>query len=153
MIMKKNWNFIAGAFFTFLVAVYHVAVVIGGADWYRASGAGEELAAMAEAGSLYPPILGSILVLIFLSWSFYALSGAGIILRLPFLKFVLIAISTVFIIRGVYGFFVPVIVQTEYVASMGTSFWVGTSLMSLIIGLSYLTGLRKNWAYIAKRSC
>jgi len=47
-----------------VAALLHVAIIIGGAEWYRFFGAGEELASMAKSGSWYPAVLtGAIAVL------------------------------------------------------------------------------------------
>lgn len=129
-------------------AIFHIAIIIGGPVWYRASGAGNELALLAESGSVYPAFLACILALIFFGWAIYALSGAGIIIRLPLLKTVLILISTLCIVRGLYGFCVPVFIKTEYVVGLGVEFWVFSSMIWLSIGLCYLHGLVKNWSYL-----
>ena len=150
--MKSKWSFLLASILTFVGALLHVAIILGGPDWYRASGAGNELAQMAEAGSYYPLFLGSVLVLIFLGWALYALSGAGVITRLPFLKYVLIAITLLCVVRGLYGFFVPVIIKTKYVIDLGVWFWVFSSIVWLLIGLSYLHGTVKNWVYINKNA-
>ncbi|MGB1291132.1 MAG: hypothetical protein ACPG5Z_03310 [Pseudoalteromonas sp.] len=145
--MKQS--FIFGAVLTFLGSLLHIAIIIGGPDWYLASGAGESLAKQAESGSLYPAFVGSILVCIFLGWSIYALSGAGIIRKLPFLKLFLILIAALCIIRGTYGFFIPVLFDSPYVVNLGVWFWVSSSVVWLAIGLSYAAGIKSNWSYIS----
>lgn len=148
---EQNWAFITGAILTFFGALLHIAIILGGADWYRASGAGEGLAVLAESGSLYPAFLGSILTSIFFGWSIYALSGAGLIRRLPFLKAALIAIALLCTVRGLYGFVIPIIIQSEYVIKLGTAFWLYSSAIWLAIGLCYAAGLRKNWQYLSSQ--
>lgn len=145
----SNKCFIIGATLTFLGAVLHIAIIIVGADGYLASGAGEELAQLARSGSVYPAFLGSILVGIFLGWSLYALSGAGIIRRLPFLKVCLILIAGLCTVRGLYGFFIPVLFNSPYVAALGLWFWIYSSAIWLTIGLLYSAGIRYNWGYIS----
>ncbi|MDO3384628.1 hypothetical protein QWI17_02125 [Gilvimarinus sp. SDUM040013] len=147
----KKWSFVIGSVLTALGAVLHFAIIIGGPDWYRASGAGEKLAQIAASGSLYPAFLGTCLAFIFLGWSAYALSGAGLIGRLPLLKFALPAIALLCTVRGVYGFFVPFFVKTGYVINLGVGFWVYSSLIWLTIGLSYFAGISLNWTYIANK--
>lgn len=150
--MKIKWSFILASLLTSAAAILHIAIIVGGPDWYRASGAGNELALMAESGSAYPAFLGSVLTLIFLGWAIYALSGAGIIIRLPLLKTALILITIVCVVRGLYGFFVPVFIKTEYVASLGVEFWVFSSIVWLSIGLSYLHGVINNWSYLKSKN-
>jgi putative oxidoreductase len=142
-------SFIFGSALTFLGSMLHIAIMIGGPDWYLASGAGENIAKLAESGSMYPSFIGSILVCIFFGWSLYALSGAGIIRRLPFLKICLMLITGLCIVRGVYGFFVPLLFNSAYVVSLGMWFWVLSSIIWLAIGIFYAVGIRSNWSYIS----
>ena len=145
----NNRNFIFGAILTFLGGLLHIAIIIGGPGWYLASGAGEELAKLASSGSMYPAFLGSILVCIFFGWSAYALSGAGILRRLPFLKVCLMLIAVLCIVRGLYGFFIPILFDNPYVVTLGMWFWVSSSVIWLVIGLFYAAGIRDNWSYIS----
>ncbi|MGJ8694665.1 MAG: hypothetical protein ACSHW0_19580 [Thalassotalea sp.] len=142
-------SFILGAVLTFLGSLLHIAILIGGPDWYLASGAGEDMAKLAESGSMYPPVVGTILVCIFFGWSLYALSGAGIIRKLPLLKLCLILIAGLCIVRGLYGFFIPFLFNNPYVASLGVWFWVYSSIIWLAIGVFYAVGIRANWYYIS----
>ena len=142
-------SFIFGAVLTFLGSLLHIAIIIGGHDWYLASGAGENMATLAKSDSMYPAFVGSILVCIFFGWSLYALSGAGIIRRLPFLKLFLILIAGLCIVRGLYGFFIPLLFNTPYVINLGVWFWVASSMAWLVIGLFYAAGIRSRWPYIS----
>ena len=142
-------SFIFGAVLTFLGSLLHIAIIIGGPDWYLASGAGENMAALAKSDSMYPAFVGSILVCIFLGWSLYALSGAGLIRRLPFLKLFLILIAGLCIVRGLYGFFIPLLFNTPYVINLGVWFWVASSMVWLVIGLFYAVGIKSRWSYIS----
>jgi len=142
-------SFIFGAVLTFLGSILHIAIIIGGPDWYLASGAGEDMAKLASCGSLYPTVVGSILVCIFFGWSLYALSGAGIIRKLPLLKLCLILITGLCIVRGLYGFFIPFLFNSPYVASLGVWFWVYSAIIWLAVGVFYAVGIRANWYYIS----
>lgn len=146
-------SFMLAALLTFLGGLLHIAIIIGGPDWYLASGAGEELAQLAQSGSLYPAFLGAILTCIFFGWSLYALSGAGIIRRLPLLKLCLVLIATLCTVRGLYGFFIPLFFTTPYVVSLGGWFWFSSSLIWLTIGLCYAVGIRSRWLYINGGNC
>ena len=42
---------------TAITSIMHVAIIVGGADWYRFFGAGEEMAVMNEQGSIYPAVI------------------------------------------------------------------------------------------------
>ena len=123
-----------------VAALLHVAIIIGGAQWYRFFGAGEELASMAESGSWYPAVLTGAIAVVLLVWALYAFSGAGLMRRLPFLKAGLVVISALYLIRGLA--FIPVyLVQPEMV----DGFLVWSSLICLVYGLSYAIGTRQVW--------
>ena len=142
-------SFIFGAVLTFLGGLLHIAIIVGGPDWYLASGAGENMATLAKSDSMYPAFVGSILVCIFFGWSLYALSGAGVIRRLPFLKLFLILIAGLCIVRGLYGFFIPLLFNTPYVINLGVWFWITSSMVWSVIGLFYAAGIRSRWSYIS----
>ena len=123
-----------------VAALLHVAIIIGGAQWYRFFGAGEELASMAESGSWYPAVLTGAIAVVLLVWALYAFSGAGLMRRLPFLKAGLVVISALYLIRGLA--FIPVyLMQPEMV----DGFLVWSSLICLVYGLSYAIGARQVW--------
>ena len=88
-----------------IVALLHIGCIYFGATWYRFMGAGERMASLAERGSIQPTIITSFIVLIFSIWSVYAFSGAGVVFQLPFLRWVLVAITAIYLLRGVAGFF------------------------------------------------
>lgn len=81
-------------------AALHIAVIVGGPDWYRFFGAGERMARGAANGSPIPPITVSVIAAILAVWAAYAFSGARIIGRLPLLRTGLVAISAVYLVRG-----------------------------------------------------
>ena len=96
-----NKLLVFGGSLSMLAAVLHIAVIIGGPDWYRFFGAGEELAVMAERGSWYPALLTSGIVVVLFIWALYAFSGAGLLKRrLPLLRAGLVVIAAIYLIRG-----------------------------------------------------
>ena len=123
-----------------VAALLHVAIIIGGAQWYRFFGAGEELASMAESGSWYPAVLTGAIAVVLLVWALYAFSGAGLIRRLPFLKVGLVVISALYLIRGLA--FIPVYLMRP---EMVDGFLVWSSFICLVYGLSYAIGTRQVW--------
>ena len=124
-----------------IVAILHIGCIYYGAPWYRFFGAGEQMAVLAEQGSLQPTLITSGIVLVLSIWSLYAFSAAGIIFRLPLIRVPLILITLVYLVRGIAGFF--------FVNSpMGRSpeFWVWSSLICLCFGIIHLIGLKQQWA-------
>jgi uncharacterized membrane protein len=130
---------IAGAL-SAIVAILHIGCIYFGAPWYRFFGAGEQMAVLAERGSLQPTLITSGIVLVLFIWSLYALSGAGVIFRLPFIRVVLVLITLIYLIRGIAGFF---LVNSP----MGRSpeFWIWSSSICLCLGIIHLIGLKKEW--------
>jgi putative oxidoreductase len=136
------------------VAILHIAIIIGGPEWYRFFGAGEEMALMSESGSFYPTMLTSVIVLIFIIWGIYAFSGAGLIRKIPLLRFALVVISITYLIRGLGG--IPPLIFPNYpffveFSNQKTSMLV-TSLISLLFGLFYTIGTIKSWSSISNKS-
>ncbi len=124
-----------------IAALAHVGVVLGGPDWYRFFGAGEGMARLAAQGSWYPVVVTLGVASVLALWSAYALSGAGVLPRLPLLKLALVGISVIYTLRGVAGFVLA------YVAPGGNSptFWMWSSVICLFIGLVHVFGVYKVW--------
>ena len=75
-----------------------------------------------------------------LAWSAFALSGAGLIPKLPLLRLALCAITAVYLLRAVAY---PVI--APYFPGNSTAFWLWSSGICLVIGIVHLIGLRQVW--------
>ncbi|PHQ73570.1 MAG: hypothetical protein COB74_07820 [Shewanella sp.] len=131
---------VAGAL-SALAALAHIGCIYFGASWYRFFGAGEQMAIMAEQGSLRPTIITSVIVLVLSIWSLYAFSAAGLIGKLPLIRTALIIITAIYLLRGVAGFF--------FISNpLGRSpeFWFWSSAICLSLGLLHLIGLKQQWA-------
>lgn len=143
--MQKNTYLISASICCFAVAAAHIAVVIGGPDWYRFFGAGEEMAQMAAGGEVYPVVVTLMIASVLSIWDLYALSGAGVVRRLPLLKSALVVIAFIFCARGLVGLLIPVLSNDPYVTAMGTTFWVTSSSICLVLGGLYIVGIDKSW--------
>lgn len=135
---------------SFSIALLHVAVMIGGGEWYVIFGAGEEMARLDESGSWYPKIVTSLITVIFTIWGFYALSAAEIIKRLPFLRTVIFSISGILILRGISGFVLPFTSSHPFILQNSLLFWIITSVISTLLGLLFLLGLIGRWGYFKR---
>jgi hypothetical protein len=124
-----------------IAALLHIAIIFGGARWYRFFGAGEEFASLADNGSWYPAIITFGIAVVLLVWALYAFSGAGLIARLPLLKAGLLVISTIYLMRGL-AFIPALIVKPEIV----DGFLVWSSLICLVYGVVYAAGTKQIWA-------
>ena len=136
-----NRFLIVGATLSILAALAHVGCIAFGGSWYRALGAGERMAQMAEAGHWYPTAVTAAISGVLLAWAAYALSGAGVIRRLPLLRTVLCAITAVYLLRGI----VFVALMPLFPGNTVT-FWLASSSICLAFGLVHLVGLRQAWA-------
>jgi len=141
--MSVNIFLIVGAALSAITAILHIGIIVFGAPWYRFFGAGEQMAILAEQGSLRPTLITFFIVLVLATWSLYALSGAGIIGKMPLLRLGLCTITAIYLIRGVSGFFL-------IANPMGRSpdFWLWSSAICLTIGLIHLIGLKQVWEYL-----
>ena len=127
------------------VGILHFVIIFIGAPAYRYFGAGERMARMDERGSWTPALITLGLTIVFALWSAYACSGAGVVRRLPLLRTALILIGSVYTLRGlVLG---PQLVWffSGYRALVPPRQLVFSSV-SLVIGVSYLIGVRAAWA-------
>jgi hypothetical protein len=122
-----NYWLIAGGILSAIAALMHIAIIIGGPDWYRFFGAGEGMARAAELAI----------------WSAYAFSGAGLIPRLPLLQTALVIISSIYLLRALAV--VPALLtRTEQSAT----FWLWSSVIVLIYGLAYAIGTWRAWPHL-----
>jgi len=131
---------IAAAVGDVLAALAHLAVIVGGANWYRFMGAGPRMARMAERGLLEPHLITLVIATVLFGWAIFALSGAGVIGRVPLLRSGLIAISVVCIVRGlmVFGPFTAA-------RDAPPGFWVWSSMIVLVLGLLHAIGTWRVW--------
>ncbi len=139
--INKQGLWVAGSA-NMIIALLHLVVIFVGAPGYRYFGAGEDIARMAEAGSILPALLTLVLVSVFIFFAIYAFSGGKIIRPLPFLKPFLYLIGTIYTLRGLF------IIYNLYwlIVSLSASTIkeLVFSLVALGIGLLYLAGAKGN---------
>jgi len=134
---------VIGGILSLLASLLHVAVIIGGPDWYRFFGAGEEMAKMAEKGLLYPTLITIGIALVLAAWAYFAFAGAGLVWKPPLLRTGLIAISAVYLLRGL-----ALLPMVLFVPKQVDSFAIWSSVIVLIYGLLYAIGTWKTWSSI-----
>ncbi|WP_339721170.1 hypothetical protein [uncultured Paraglaciecola sp.] len=138
-----NYYLVAAGCLSALAALVHLGCIVFGAPWYRFFGAGEQMAKMAEQGMLKPTIITLFIVVVLSTWSLYAFSAVGMVVRLPFIRLVLIAVTTIYFIRGIVGFYF-----VTHPMGRSPEFWVWSSVICLVIGLVHLIGLIQQWSYL-----
>jgi len=91
----RNYFLLAAATLSALASALHLGCIVFGATWYRFFGAGERMARLAIAGSWYPAVVTSAIATVLAVWELYALSGAGVIPRLPLTRTALCIITAI----------------------------------------------------------
>lgn len=135
-----NATLIVASAFSACAAMVHFACVFRGASCFRRLGAGDRFIRLISQGHWYPRFF-TFMVGLFLSlWSLYALSGAGVISRLPLINSVLIAITTVYLLRAISF---PIL--KSYITGNSDTFWYVSSSISLVVGLFHLVGIVQVW--------
>ena len=149
----NNKALFLGAIFSLIAALAHLAVIIGGPDWYRAFGAGEDMARLAASGSSYPATVTLMIATILFIWSMYGFSGAGLIRRLPLLRLALVFISAVYLLRGLLAVPVVMLVDSPYLNELqqNITFMLVSSFICLLIGICYALGTAQAWSELKKK--
>ena len=135
----RPWLIAAGVLDA-LAALLHVACIFGGPAWYRFLGAGERMAQLAERGDFRAVRVTLLIAAVLAGWAAYAFSGAGLLPRLPLLRTGLVAITTVYLLRGL----VPIpmaLLRPE----MLSGFWLWSSAIVLVFGIVHAIGTWASW--------
>jgi hypothetical protein len=148
--MQSSKTLLVAGAMSLIAAILHVMIIVGGPEWYRFFGAGEQMAQLAAQGSVYPAVVTSIIAFALTVCSLYAYSGARLIHRLPFLRAALIAITLVFCVRGLVGMIIPFASSDPYIQRLGMVFWLWSSLICLAMGVAYLLGTKQAWQYLSE---
>ena len=143
MTSRNPW-LAAGGCLSAAAAVLHLAVILGGPDWYRFFGAGEGMAQMAEGGSLVPAAVTLAITMVLATWAAYAFAGAGLIRRLPLMRTALVAITAIYLLRGVL--IVPLLMKPH-----ATPFDIWSSLVVLVYGIVHAIGTARAWPELSRK--
>ncbi|MEQ1725228.1 MAG: hypothetical protein ABL882_04780 [Sphingopyxis sp.] len=145
MLARNPW-LIAAAWGSVAASVLHIACIIGGPDWYRWLGAGEEMARAAERGAWMPTIVTLGIAAVLAAWAAFAFSAAGVILRLPLTRTALVLICGVLLLRAAAGLF-----GAFWRPDLSGNFMLISSLIVLALGLCFVIGTWQTWAKLSNR--
>lgn len=125
---------VVGSVLSFLVALLHIMLAIRPKlyDYFGAS----KLSELTEQGSTFTIWVTLGLVIMFVVWGFYGLSGAGIIRQLPLLRAALIGIGIIYLLRALM---LPSDI-VKFVQHARPFRFIIFSTGSLLAGLLYLIG-------------
>ena len=144
MTARNPWLVIAGSL-SLIASALHFACIVGGPDWYRFFGAGEEMARAAERGEVFPAVLTAAIAIILAIWAAYAFAGAGLIRRLPLMRTALVVITAVYLLRG--ALIIPALTNP----AMSSPFNIWSSAIVLVYGLFYLVGTWRAWPSLSRK--
>lgn len=142
----RRW-LLLGGLLTGAASLLHLAIVAGGPDWYRFFGAGERMARHAARGSPVPAAITLGIAAVLAVWALYALSGAGVVRRLPLLGPALALIAAVYLARGALGIPVVLLADDPYANELKgrMTFMAVTSAICIVLGLCYAAGAAWVW--------
>ncbi len=145
-----NIFLLTGGMLSLLAGALHMGIIVGGPDWLRFFGAGERMAQMAEGGSWYPGLVTGFIAVALMVMGTYALVGAtsgpnnmSQALPLPFIKWVLLAIAGVYLLRGL-----AVLPMYFAIPDQVNSFVIWSSLAVLVLGILHGVGLAQVWRHL-----
>jgi hypothetical protein len=95
-------------------------------------------------------VIGGAAALIPLAFGLYALSGAGVIRRLPLLRTALVGIGSLFLLRGLF-ILLTVLVALGVLQGRVQLPGVASHLVFLSAGVAYLGGAVLNWKTLKSR--
>lgn len=122
-------------------ALLHLAIALGGPEWYAFFGAPKGIVAMARAGNARAPISCVVIAGILSVFAAYAFSAVGMMRRLPFLRACVTFIAAIQILRGIL--FAPILLWRPHLLAGICDcrtidlFIVISSLICLAIGVGF----------------
>lgn len=135
----KRPALLAAGLATIAIALVHVVALFIGPKALAYLDA-PDLAEMMERGSPVPVIATGGVIVVMLTFAAYAFAGAGVLRPLPKLSLALAVIGAIFVVRGLG------VAWFSYLLIVGSPDAIpreiGFSLVSLVVGLLYLSGRR-----------
>jgi hypothetical protein len=135
-----NYYLVIAGVCSLIAALLHVAIIVGGASWYRFFGAGEQMARWAEAGMVKPTLITLGIAAMLAVWSWIAFAAADLVPKLPWNNLLLGVIAVVYLARGLAGFW-PVLNGLEQFMGNSGRFWLWSSLICTTFGVLHALGL------------
>lgn len=137
--LAKRAFFLAAAIL-FAGALLHVGVLVAGPRWIAFVGAPPAVVESAANGTWLAPASTLGIAALLATLAFYALSAAGTLARLPFVRTILALFAAIFVVRGLI--IVPALLQgrVNWAAPIDL-FIIASSALILTLGLALCVGL------------
>lgn len=140
---SPNYFLIFAGALSALAGLLHLGCIVFGASWYRFFGAGQKMVALVEAGSAYPTRMTLAISAVLFLWAALALSGAGVLPRLPHLRLALPLIAAAYLLRGLA--FAPLM---RAIPSNSLAFWLWSGTICFAIGILHVLGIIRAWPHL-----
>lgn len=124
-------------------AFAHLSCIFLGVKCYSVQMAPQQIVESAKNGTYLAPVANIIVSSIFVTWGLYALSGAGIIRKLPLLNLVINSISILCIVRGL----LPLqlwLRHPERIGDLDIYYGIGWLITGLLYLFGYLMRIKKD---------
>jgi hypothetical protein len=139
-----NLWLITGGALSAIASILHLVIIWGGPSYYRFFGAGDRFANEVARGDMAPVIITFGIATVLAAWAAYAFAGAGLIPKLPLMRAALVAITGVYLLRGLALF--PLMVVRP---ALATPFIMWSSVIVLVYGMVYAIGTWRAWTHLA----
>jgi len=128
-----------------IIAIAHIIGLFWAKQMFKITGAGEGMRELSKIHHTLPFLLTVIVAIIFYIFGIYGLFANSKTRKLPFLKFGIFMIASIYLFRGIgeqaYNIFKGTTTTSETIQSV----------VALIIGLLFLFGGLKKWVLIEKK--
>ncbi|WP_395009223.1 hypothetical protein [Undibacterium sp.] len=135
-----NIYLLAAAVCTSIAALLHFACIVFGAPLFRILGAGDVVVKMVEQGYSQPKWMAFFVGAALLICSAFTLSAAGVLMQLPWQRFVLCGLAVVLIVRALAFPWMK-----EAFPGNSEFFWWSSSAICLLMGLLHAIGVAQLW--------
>ena len=129
MKLSVNEKFlVAGGLIAGIAALWHLLMIIGGPSWYAFARAPRYIVESARERTFVAPVSAVAIAILMFTCAAYAFSGAGLLGKIPLLKFALPTIAFICLTRGLYFsplFFSLKVLNLWHLVASSVWFFVG----------------------------
>lgn len=138
---SKAWVLYA-AWGCVIASILHVVTIFAGPAWFDFLGAPPEYGQMMREGNYVYPVIVTLLIAVTLAiWAAYAFSALS--KALPYARLISGAVAVIFLLRGVLGILITLIILTKTGPTVLTLFHIAASVFVLTLGLGFVAVFRR----------